>query len=60
MGDGGTLLFDRSAAHYLPGLLTELSGLTVWRLRNILDPAVKWGYHQAATARAEESGRKQG
>jgi hypothetical protein len=23
--DGGTLLFDRSAAHYLPGLVAELA-----------------------------------
>jgi hypothetical protein len=43
--DGGTLLFDRSAAHYLPGLLAELAWLTVWRLRNILDPQERWGYH---------------
>lgn len=50
--DGGTLLFDSSASHYLPGLLSELAGLTVWRLRNILDPGVKWGYHQLATASA--------
>jgi hypothetical protein len=48
--DGGTLLFDSSAAHYLPGLLMELAGLTVWRLRNILDPQVKWGYHQLAAS----------
>lgn len=46
--DGGTLLFDRTATHYLPGLLPELGWLTVWRLRNILDPEVKWGYHQLA------------
>jgi hypothetical protein len=44
--DGGTLLFDRSAVHYLPGLLTELAWLTVWRLRNILDPGQRWGYHR--------------
>lgn len=44
--DGGTLLFDRTAIHYLQGLVGELAGLTVWRLRNILDPEVKWGYHQ--------------
>ncbi|MFX0064844.1 MAG: DUF3786 domain-containing protein [Candidatus Hermodarchaeota archaeon] len=46
VSDGGTLLFDKSASHYLPGLLVELAGLTVWRLRNILDSDVKWGYHQ--------------
>lgn len=44
--EGGTLLFDTSATHYLPGLLLELAALTVWRLQNILDPEVKWGYHQ--------------
>ena len=44
--DGGTLLFDHSAAHYLPGLLAELAWLTVWRLRNILDPEELWGYHR--------------
>lgn len=48
MADGGTLLFDSSARHYLPGLLLELGWLTVWRLRNILDPAVRWGYHAMA------------
>jgi hypothetical protein len=41
--NGGTLLFDRSARHYLRYLLRELSWLTVWRLRNILDPKVRWG-----------------
>jgi hypothetical protein len=46
--DGGTLLFDGSATDYLPGLLQELAWLTVWRLRNILDPEIKWGYHQLA------------
>lgn len=46
--DGGTLLFDRSATHYLPGLLAELAWLTVWRLRNILNPEDKWGYHHMA------------
>jgi hypothetical protein len=60
VGDGGTLLFDRSAAHYLPGLLTELAGFTVWRLRNILDPTVKWGYHQSAIARVDASRRERG
>ena len=44
--DGGTLLFDRSAVLYLPGLLAELAWLTVWRLRNILDPGERWGYHR--------------
>jgi hypothetical protein len=44
--DGGTLLFDRSATHYLPGLLAEMAWLTVWRLRNILDPEERWGYHR--------------
>ena len=44
--DGGTLLFDRSAEAYLPGLLGELAWLTVWRLRNILDPKHRWGYHR--------------
>ncbi len=43
--DGGTLLFDRSAGQYLPGLLAELAWLTVWRLRNILDLETRWGYH---------------
>ena len=46
VGDGGTLLFDAAAAHYLPDLLGELAALTVWRLKNILDPQVRWGYHQ--------------
>jgi hypothetical protein len=49
---GGTLLFDSTARDYLPDLVEELAGLTVWRLRNILDPAVKRGYHHMA-ARAE-------
>ncbi len=47
---GGTLLFDRSATRYLPDLLEELAGLTVWRLQNVLDPQVKWGYHGLAGA----------
>jgi hypothetical protein len=56
VGDGGTLLFDVSARAYLPNLLEELAGLTVWRLKNILDSEVKWGYHQLAVrARAIES-----
>lgn len=50
--DGGTLLFDSTAAHYLPGLLVELAGLTIWRLRNILNPEVRWGYHQSAAEMA--------
>jgi hypothetical protein len=40
------LLFDRSAETYLPGLLGELAWLTVWRLRHILDPNERWGYHR--------------
>jgi hypothetical protein len=48
--DGGTLLFDRSAVLYLPGLLAELAWLTVWRLRNILDPEERWGYHRGGGA----------
>ena len=48
--DGGTLLFDRSAVLYLPGLLVELAWLTVWRLQNILDPEKRWGYHRGAEA----------
>lgn len=47
-GDGGTVLFDSSVSRYLPGLEVELAALTVWRLRNILDPGFKWGYHQLA------------
>lgn len=46
LADGGTLLFDRSVSHYVRGLDVELAWLTVWRLKNILNPAVKWGYHQ--------------
>jgi hypothetical protein len=46
--EGGTLLFDGTASTYLPGLVEELAGLTVWRLRNVLDPEVRWGYHQMA------------
>jgi hypothetical protein len=44
--DGGALLFDRTATHYLRDLVGELAGLTVWRLQNILNPQAKWGYHQ--------------
>lgn len=46
--DRSLVLFDRSATHYLPDLVIELARLTVWRLRNILDLKVKWGYHQLA------------
>jgi hypothetical protein len=46
VADGGTLLFDRTITHYIQGLVRELAWLTIWRLRNILDPEVKWGYHQ--------------
>ena len=53
VADGGTLLFDSSATHYLPNLLAELAGLTVWRLQNVLDPQVKWGYHQMAAGERE-------
>lgn len=45
---GGTLLFDSTARFYLSGLLEELAGLVVWRLRNILDAEVRWGYHELA------------
>jgi len=45
VGYGGKLLFDASITKCLPGLEVELAGLTVWRLRNILNPEVKWGYH---------------
>ena len=47
-GGGGTVLFDGSVSHYLPGLEVEMAALTVWRLRNVLYPDVKWGYHQPA------------
>lgn len=50
--DGGTLLFDRSADAYLPGLLGELAWLKVWRLRNILDPNERWGYHRQGAGHA--------
>lgn len=46
---GGTVLFDRSADMYLADLVGELAWLTVWRLRNILSPEVKWGYHGLAS-----------
>jgi len=42
----GTLLFDRTVTHYLQNLVMEFARLTVWRLKNILDPEVRWGYHQ--------------
>jgi hypothetical protein len=42
---GGSVLFDRSAIAYLGDLVGELVWLTVWRLRNILKPEIKWGYH---------------
>ena len=45
VGNGGRLLFDASVAECLSWMEVELAGLTVWRLRNILDPRVKWGYH---------------
>jgi hypothetical protein len=48
MPAGGSLLFDSSARQYVPGLLLELGWLTLWRLRNILDPEIRWGYHAMA------------
>jgi len=42
----GTLLFDRTVTHYLQNLAMEFAGLTVWRLKNILNPEIRWGYHQ--------------
>jgi hypothetical protein len=45
-GCGGSVFFDGSVADYVPGLEVELAGLTVWRLRNMLDPGVRWGYHR--------------
>jgi len=50
---GGTLLFDSSAQRYLPGLLAELAWLTVWRLRNILNPKDRWGYHREKDSRIQ-------
>jgi hypothetical protein len=47
---GGGVLFDRSAIEYVGDLVGELAWLTVWRLRNILDPEVKWGYHGLASS----------
>ena len=49
VGNGGRLLFDASIAECLLGMEVELAGLTVWRLRNMLDPRVKWGYHVLAS-----------
>jgi hypothetical protein len=40
---GGTLRFDNTARFYLGNLLRELAWLTVWRLRNLLDPDLRWG-----------------
>ena len=48
LAPSGTLLFDRSVSQYLQGLVAEFAWLTIWRLRNILDPGIKWGYHQLA------------
>lgn len=42
----GTLLFDRTVTHYLQNLVMEFTRLTVWRLKNILNPEIRWGYHQ--------------
>ena len=41
---GCSVLFDTTITHYLPNLAIELAGLSIWRLRNILDATVKWGY----------------
>jgi hypothetical protein len=61
MPDGGTLLFDRSATDYLPGLLMELAWLTVWRLRHILDPEERWGYRRSGYIQPlGDSGREEG
>ena len=56
-GDGGAVLVDRSAERFVPDMVVELASLTVWRLRNILNPDVKWGYHALA---ARETGSKRG
>jgi len=45
-GCGGSVFFDSSVKHFMPGLEVELAALTIWRLRNMLDPEVRWGYHQ--------------
>ena len=42
----GTLLFNRTVPHYLQNLVMEFARLTVWRLKNILNPEIGWGYHQ--------------
>ena len=47
-GCGGSVFFDGSVGWFVPGLEVELAGLTVWRLRNMLDPGIRWGYHQYA------------
>jgi hypothetical protein len=52
-GDGGAVLVDRSAEVFVPNMVVELASLTVWRLRNILDPGVKWGYHALAAREVE-------
>jgi hypothetical protein len=53
---GGSVLFDRSAIEYAGDLVGELAWLTVWRVRNILKPEVKWGYHELVSS-AEGSER---
>jgi hypothetical protein len=62
-GDGemaarGSVHFDRSALAYVGDLIGELIWLTVWRLQNILQPEVKWGYHGLASA-TRAVGRKE-
>jgi hypothetical protein len=44
----GSLLLRQSAVDYLGRMIHELVGLTVWRLKNIMDPEVKWGYYALA------------
>ncbi len=53
---GGSVRFDRSAPAYVGDLLGELVWLTVWRLRNIRQPEIRWGYHGLASA--AESGER--
>jgi hypothetical protein len=53
---GGNIVFDRSAVEYVGDLVGELAWLTVWRLRNILEPEVKWGYHGLIPRRKPHSG----
>ena len=48
--DGGTLLFDKTVTHFVKGLEMELAWLTIWRLKNILNLDVKWGYHQLSSS----------